>query len=181
MKDYNYYVKSFLFSVFTTVMFLFMLKSLSGIWLSVHISLGIAYLIIIVIGLFGMLRKRLWAPIPFLILFASQAIDGFYIMAVNRHWSVFFFVGICMIALYNAVYGADIYRRLKVSRDRKVKLSKKNARVLKEFNKKAAKFDKKGVKKKVAKKASSAKKPTKKAPKKSKTVKKEVKKEAKKV
>lgn len=166
MRDNNYFAVNFSLSVFTTVIYLFLINALNGIWFSVHLTLGVAYLIIIMIGLYGMSLKRTWAPIPFLLLFGAQAIDGFYIFAMYRHWTIMIFIIIAIFALYRSVGEAELYKIMKKQ--------KKLKRIQKQ---KEAEMKRKEAKKKLTKKTK--KKTTKKAsPKTKKTSKKTTKKTA---
>ena len=152
MRDYNYFGISFSLSIFTTIIYLFIIRSLEGVWLSVHLSLGIAYLLIILIGLFGMMRKRLWAPVPFLLLFAAHAIDGFYLFAIMRHWSVMLFIIIAIFALYRTVSQAGLYKDLR--REDMQKRIKRREKIAKEIQRSVQQKTKKSASKKSAKKAS---------------------------
>jgi len=90
------------------------------LWHSVNLNLSVAFLLIVGIGLYGMARKRTWAPVPFLLLFASQAIAGFYILAVRRHWTVALFILLAIFSLYKTVDNADIYKAIRKNKGKKV-------------------------------------------------------------
>lgn len=113
MKDLHYYKINLAFSFVTTILLVIILQLLAGIWLTTHIFLTFAFLLIITIGMYGLANKKDWAPIVFLLLFASQAIDGFYLLAISQNGVVYAYVLISIIALYKTAANADIYQKLR--------------------------------------------------------------------
>ena len=121
MKDLNYYKINLTFSIITIILLFVSLKFLTGIWLTTHIYLLFAFLIITIIGIYGLGNQKDWSPVVFLLLFASQAIDGFYLLSISKNFVFYTYVIISIIALYKSAINADIYKKIRKKRFFKVK------------------------------------------------------------
>lgn len=111
MKIEKYFQMHLFLSIILLLVLLIILQKMPPIWKEVEIGLIVIFLLILFITINFILRKSDFGPHLFLFFFASNAVNGFYLLSTNKTSIIFIYISLSIVSLYISAFTSDIYKR----------------------------------------------------------------------